>query len=150
MSGSNTLPPAHEVIVRLGLKPHPEGGFYRETWRDQPADGGRGSGTAILFLLRAGERSRWHRIDATEIWHFYEGAPLELLVSEEDEPVRRHTLGPGLFEDESPQAIVPPDAWQSARSLGEWTLVGCTVSPAFEFDFFEMADEDFEPGGVSS
>lgn len=150
MTDPTTLPPAHEVIARLGLEPHPEGGFYRETWRDQPADGGRGSGTAILFLLREGERSRWHRIDATELWHFYDGAPLELFVSEDGERTTRQVLGPGLFEGETPQAVVPPDAWQSARSLGDWTLVGCTVSPAFDFDFFELADEDFEPGGLSS
>ena len=149
MSGS-TLPPAHEVITRLALKPHPRGGFFRETWRDEPGDGTRGHSTAILFLLRGEDRSRWHRIDATEIWHFYEGAPLELLVSEDGERVTRHVMGPGLFEGETPQAIVPPDAWQSARSLGDWTLVGCTVSPAFEFDFFEMADDDFSPGEISS
>ncbi|MAB82857.1 MAG: cupin [Phycisphaerae bacterium] len=146
----STLPPAHEVIARLGLKPHPEGGFFRETWRDMTDDGSRGSGTAILFLLREGDRSRWHRIDSTEIWHFYEGAPLELSIAEDGEAVQRWVLGPGLFEGESPQAIVPPDAWQSARSLGDWTLVGCTVSPAFDFDFFELADDDFDPAAVSS
>ncbi len=146
----STLPPAHEVITRLGLKPHPEGGFFRETWRDVTDDGSRGSGTAILFLLREGDRSRWHRIDSTEIWHFYEGAPLELSIVEGGTPPLRHILGPGLFEGESPQAIVPPDAWQSARSLGDWTLVGCTVSPAFDFDFFELADDDFDPSRLSS
>lgn len=142
----STLPPAHEVIERLQLKPHPEGGFYRETWRDEPEDGSRGSGTAILFLLRAGECSRWHRIDATEIWHFYEGAPLELSISADGATARRHVLGPGLFEGEVPQVIVPPGAWQSAQSLGDWTLVGCTVSPAFQFEHFEMAEDDFMPG----
>ena len=141
----STSPPAHEVIERLGLQPHPEGGFYRETWRDEPADGSRGSGTAILFLLREGEQSRWHRVDAVEIWHYYDGAPLELLVSLDGEPPARHTLGPGLFTDEHPQVIVPTDAWQSARSLGDWTLVGCTVSPAFQFEGFELADDDFDP-----
>lgn len=147
---TTTLPPAHEVIARLALEAHPEGGFFRETWRDEPADGGRGRGSSIFFLLRGGEQSRWHRIDSTEIWHFYEGAPLELLVTGDGEHVTRHVMGPGLFDGETPQAIVPPDAWQSARSLGDWTLVGCTVSPAFEFDFFEMADDDFRPGEVSS
>jgi len=147
---TTTLPPAHEVIARLALEAHPEGGFFRETWRDEPADGGRGRGSSIFFLLRGGEQSRWHRIDSTEIWHFYEGAPLELLVTGDGEHVTRHVMGPGLFDGETPQAIVPPDAWQSARSLGDWTLVGCTVSPAFEFDFFEMADDDFRPGKLSS
>lgn len=141
----STTPPAHEVIERLGLQPHPEGGFYRETWRDEPADGSRGSGTAILFLLREGEHSRWHRVDAVEIWHYYDGAPLALDISMDGYTAEHHVLGPGLFEDESPQAIVPADAWQSARTLGDWTLVGCTVSPAFQFEGFELADDDFAP-----
>ena len=142
----STLPPAHEVIERLQLEPHPEGGLYRETWRDVPEDGSRGTGTAILFLLRAGECSRWHRIDATEIWHFYEGAPLELSISVDGATSKQYALGPGLFEGEVPQVIVPPGAWQSAQSLGDWTLVGCTVSPAFQFEHFEMAEDDFIPG----
>ena len=141
-----TLPPAHEVIERLGLVPHPEGGCYRETWRDDPGDGSRGTGTAIFHLLREGEVSRWHRIDATEIWHYYEGAPLQLQTCHDEGPVQLHVLGSGLFKGETPQAIVPPGAWQTARSLGDWTLVGCTVCPAFEFEHFEMADDDFQPG----
>ena len=141
----STTPPAHEVIERLGLQPHPEGGFYRETWRDEPADGSRGCGTAILFLLRDGDVSHWHRVDAVEIWHYYDGAPLELRIAADGESVETHVLGPGLFADEHPQAIVPVDAWQSARSRGDWTLVGCTVSPAFQFEGFELADDDFDP-----
>ena len=90
----STSPPAHEVIERLGLQPHPEGGFYRETWRDEPADGSRGAGTAILFLLKEGEISHWHRVDAVEIWHYYDGAPLELLIARDGREPARHTLGP--------------------------------------------------------
>lgn len=116
---------------------HPEGGCYRETWRDVREDGTRGSGSAIYYLLRAGERSRPHRIDAAEIWHHYAGDALELVIDE-----RPHRLGKDLAAGERPQLIVPPGAWQSARSLGDWTLVGCTVSPAFLFEHFEMAPED--------
>ena len=135
-----------EIIATLGLEPHPEGGHFRETWRE----GGepRGQGTAIYFLLRAGEISRWHRVDADEIWHFYAGAPLELSISEGDEgPVSRALLGPALEAGERPQLRVPCGQWQAARSLGEYTLVGCTVSPAFEFEGFEMAAPEWEPGG---
>lgn len=126
-----------EIIRLLELAPHPEGGFFRETWRDQPSDGGRGSGTAIYYLLRAGERSRRHRVDAAEVWHHYAGAPLELTI--EGTP---GVLGPDVVAGERPQLVVPPGAWQSARSLGAWTLVGCTVSPAFEFEHFELDPED--------
>jgi len=134
------------VIARLGLAPHPEGGHFRETWRDRPALGGRGAGTAIYYLLRAGEVSAWHRIDATETWHFYAGAPLELRVSERGGPPAVQRLGTDLARGERPQAVVPPTAWQSARSLSAWTLVGCTVSPAFEFAGFELASPGREPG----
>ena len=131
-----------EIIRLLELAPHPEGGFFRETWRDQPSDGGRGSGTAIYYLLRAGERSRRHRVDAAEVWHHYAGAPLELLIGRE-QPVADETirLGPDLMRSERPQAIVPAHAWQAARSLGSWTLVGCTVCPAFRFEGFEMVKD---------
>ena len=128
---------SEDIIRKLQLAPHPEGGHYRETWRDQREDGARGHGTAIYFLLQAGERSRRHRVDAAEIWHHYAGAPLELMIENE-----RHLLGPDLGENQRPQHIVPPDAWQSARSLGDWTLVGCTVSPAFEFEHFELDPTD--------
>ena len=119
------------IVDRLGLAPHPEGGFYRETWRDRPADGSRGAGTAIYFLLPGGVDNRWHRVDSAELWHFYAGAPLELRIASAGRVERSLVLGTALFDGEEPQAEVPPGAWQRARSLGPWTLVGCTVSPAF-------------------
>ena len=137
---------AGEVVRRLRLEPHPEGGHYRETFRDRPVDGGRGAMTAILYLLGAGEVSHWHRVDATEIWHFHAGAPLALSVSEDGRSARTETLGPDLAAGERPQLAVPARAWQSARSAGDWTLVGCTVGPAFEFAGFELAPAGWEPG----
>lgn len=138
-----------EIVERLQLAPHPEGGFYRETWRHRPADGGRGAGTAIYFLLPGDVDNRWHRIDSAEIWHFYAGAPLELRIVEAlaagCAPERTRVLGTALFDGEEPQIEVPPGAWQRARSLGPWTLVGCTVSPAFEFSRFEIAPEAWQP-----
>jgi len=134
---------AEEIIELLKLAPHPEGGFYRETWRADNA--GRAHGTAIYFLLKEGVQSHWHRVDAAEMWHFYAGAPLELLISEADEgPATAHTLGPDLATGARPQVIVPTGHWQAARSLGPWTLVGCTVSPGFEFDGFELAAPAFD------
>ena len=135
-----------DLIDRLGLSPHPEGGWYRQTWRDEPADGGRGVGTAIYFLLAAGERSHWHRVDAAEVWHHYAGDPLELAIADGDhhEIVR---LGDDLIAGEEPQALVPARAWQAARSTGAWTLVGATMSPAFEFEGFELAPGDWTPEG---
>lgn len=139
---------ADEVIALLGLAPHLEGGAFRETFRDpHPVDAaGRGASTAIYFLLRAGEVSRWHRVDAAEIWHWHAGAPLALSVSENG---RRHVqrLGCDLRNGERPQGIVPAGGWQQARSLGAWTLVGCTVAPAFEFARFELAPPGFAPPG---
>ena len=135
-----------QIIARLGLKPHPEGGHYAETWRDRPADGGRGSGTAIYYLLRAGERSHWHRIDATEIWHFHAGDPLVLRLSETGRGERAVILGPDIAAGQMVQMVVPPHVWQAAEPVGEWTLVGCTVSPAFSFDGFEMAPTGWTPG----
>lgn len=129
-----------DVIRLLELQPHPEGGHYRETWRDAPADGSRGSGTAIYYLLGGGERSHWHRVDATEIWHFYAGAALTLRIGKES-----FRLGNDLAAGERPQVIVPAGAWQSAESTGDWTIVGCTVSPSFDFDGFELAPPDFQP-----
>jgi len=137
--------PAAAVIAALGLRPHPEGGHYRETWRDAPPGGGRGAGTAILFLLAAGERSHWHRVDAAEAWHWQAGAPLALGVSESGPPAI-HRLGPDLTAAEFPFAVVPPGQWQAAESLGAWTLVACTVSPAFDFSGFELAPPGWEPG----
>jgi predicted cupin superfamily sugar epimerase len=129
---------ADRLIEQLGLKPHPEGGHFKETFRD--GNVGRSHSTAIYFLLKAGEQSRWHRVDAAEVWHFYRGAPLELCVGRQ-----AHILGPEIDEAQAPQIVVPPGAWQMARSLGEYTLVGCTVAPGFEFDHFEMAPDGFEP-----
>jgi predicted cupin superfamily sugar epimerase len=128
----------------LDLKPHPEGGFYRETFRDSEGHDGRSFATAIYYLLRAGERSHWHRIDAAEIWHWHAGSPLELTISA-DESMRRIVLGPHLVDGERPQAVVPARHWQSARSLGDFTLVGCTVAPGFEFSGFEIAPKDWQP-----
>jgi predicted cupin superfamily sugar epimerase len=137
---------AAAIIARLGLQPHPEGGHFRETWRDRPAGGGRGAGTAIYYLLASGERSHWHRVDAAEIWHWYGGAPLALGVAEPGAAPATLTLGPDLAGGQAPQIIVPAGSWQSAESLGDWTLVGCTVSPAFEFAGFEMAPPGWTPG----
>ena len=136
---------ADAIIEALGLAPHPEGGCYVETFRHQPDDGGRGAGTAIYFLLRRGERSAWHRVDATEIWHHYAGASVLLDVAPSPASATRIVLGKDLSAGERPQAIVPPGAWQAAESTGEWSLVGCTVSPAFEFAGFELAPAGFEP-----
>ena len=133
------------MIKLLDLAPHPEGGWYRETWRAAAKDGERAAGTAIYFLLEAGQRSHWHRVDATEIWHYYAGAPLRLSISLDGKKTNDITLGASLENGEAPQAIVPPHAWQSAECLGAWTLIGCTVSPAFEFDGFELAPPDWAP-----
>jgi predicted cupin superfamily sugar epimerase len=137
---------ATDVIRLLGLAPHPEGGHYRETFRDVATNGaGRAASTAIYFLLAAGEVSRWHRVDAAEAWHWYAGAALALTIV--DEGGRRAVrLGAGLAAGERPQAVVAAGAWQQAASLGEWTLVGCTVAPGFQFAGFELAPPGFEPG----
>jgi predicted cupin superfamily sugar epimerase len=133
-----------KIIAALGLAPHPEGGFYRETFRDAPGPDGRARSTAIYYLLRAGEMSRWHRVDAVETWHWYAGDALELAIASEA-GVSRFTLGPRLSFGHRPQAVVPLRAWQSARPLGAYALVGCTVAPGFEFSGFEMAPEGWEP-----
>lgn len=130
----------------LSLQPHPEGGWYRETWRADAADGQRPAGTMIQYLLRAGERSHWHRVDSAEIWHHYAGAPLELSTSATGDDIDVRVLGSDLLAEERPQLVVDPGAWQSARTLGEWTLVGCTVSPGFEFEHFELAPDGWTPG----
>ena len=136
------------IIARLGLRPHPEGGWYAETWKDPTAGAAdRPASTAIYYLLRRGERSHWHRVDATEVWHFYSGDPLELALAEADEgPIEWHRLGPDVSAGERPQVVVPTGWWQAARPLGEWTLVGCTVAPGFRFDGFELAPEGWSPG----
>jgi predicted cupin superfamily sugar epimerase len=138
---------AADVVRLLALAPHPEGGHFRETFRDAVSvDGGRAASTAIYFLLARGERSHWHRIDAAEIWHFYAGAPLVLEIAARGElPAQRLTLGTDLAAGERPQAIVPAGAWQAAASLGDWTLVGCTVAPGFDFARFELAPKGWRP-----
>lgn len=142
---------ADALIAALELRQHPEGGWYAETWRADAPAGTRPSGSAIYFLLRAGETSRWHRVDAAEAWHHYAGAALELRIAAPSDDVGSapivsvHRLGSDVTAGERPQAIVPAGAWQTARSLGAWTLVGCTVSPAFEFAGFELAPEGWEP-----
>ena len=147
---------AAEIIRLLDLKPHPEGGHYRQTFRDSltypaPRAGqgklgaARAASTAIYFLLARGERSHWHRVDAVEIWHWHAGAPLELEIAAASGPRERIMLGNDLAAGERPQGIVPAHAWQAARSLGDWTLVGCTVAPGFEFATFELAPPDWEP-----
>jgi uncharacterized protein len=139
---------ADEIIATLGLSPHPEGGHYRQTWVDDSAPG-RPSGTCIHFLLKARERSHWHRVDAVEIWHFHAGAPLVLrLAATEAGPAEAVRLGPDLRSGERPQVIVPKDHWQAAHSTGDWTLVSCTVSPGFRFEGFELAPPGFDiPAG---
>jgi predicted cupin superfamily sugar epimerase len=139
--------PAADIIARLELKPHPEGGHFRETFRDTHTDAnGRAFSTAIYFLLARGERSHWHRIDAVEVWHYYAGDPLLLQITEGDGQ-RNIRLGADLAAGEMPQALVPAMAWQAAESAGDWTLVGCTVAPGFDFATFELAPQGWEPPG---
>jgi predicted cupin superfamily sugar epimerase len=138
---------AAEVIRLLGLKPHPDGGHFRETFRDTHQDGGRAASTAIYFLLARGERTAWHRVDAAEVWHYYGGAPLVLeMAASGQAQIRRMKLGPDIAMGERPQGIVPAGQWQAAESMGEWTLAGCTVAPGFEFQYFEVAPKDWAPG----
>ncbi len=140
---------AEKVIAMLGLKPHPEGGHFGETFRDPRLVNGRAASTAIYYLLRAGEESRWHRLDVTEVWHWYAGAPLKLDIAESERgPVTSHVLGPDLSSGARPQLVVAARAWQSARSLGAFTLVGCTMAPGFEYAGFELAPNGFTPGGM--
>jgi predicted cupin superfamily sugar epimerase len=142
----NPMPLAASDIIRiLGLRPHPEGGHYCETFRDsRTIDGKRPISTAIYFLLARGERSHWHRVDAVETWHWHSGAPLQLDIADGE---NRSTiiLGPDLANGERPQGVVPMSAWQAAQSLGDWTLVGCTVAPGFQFEGFELAPNGWSP-----
>jgi hypothetical protein len=142
----NGDPTAEEIVRLLGLVPHPEGGFYRETFRAAAAEGARGASTAIYYLLRAEDASAWHRTDADEVWHHYAGAPLELRLSRDGREISSLRLGSDLAAGERPQGVVPAGVWQSARPLGGWVLVGCTVAPAFDFAGFEMAPAGWEPG----
>jgi predicted cupin superfamily sugar epimerase len=138
-------PTAAEIIARLALKPHPEGGHFRETFRDPRLDAnGRSVSTAIYFLLARGERSHWHRIDAVEVWHFYAGSALTLEIAD-GEGRRVVILGPDIAAGDVPQAAVPAQAWQAAESSGDWTLVGCTVAPGFDFATFELAPKNWTP-----
>lgn len=132
---------ADRIIASLGLQPHPEGGWYRETWKG-PEIAGRATGTAILFLLKSGERSHWHHVDADEIWLWHAGAPLILSMGRDR--AKDHTLGPDVLSGQSPQIIVPAGDWQAAHSTGAYTLVSCTVSPGFRFDGFILADPGFD------
>jgi uncharacterized protein len=135
------------IIARLGMKPHPEGGHYVETFRDVPPEGGRPVSTAILFLLQAGEVSHWHRVtDAVEIWHWHAGSPLVISQSADGISAKAEHLGPDVMAGQSPQIVVPANHWQTAASLGAWTLVGCTVAPGFEFSKFVLAEPDWRPG----
>jgi uncharacterized protein len=136
---------AQDIIRLLDLKPHPEGGHFRESFRDARQVGERAASTAIYFLLARGERSHWHRVDAVEIWHWYAGASLALEISQEPGRVERLALGCDLNSGERPQAVVPAYAWQAAETLGDWTLVGCTVAPGFEFAGFELAAKNWQP-----
>jgi len=138
---------AAAIIAELGMQPHPEGGWYVEVFRDSP-NGGRGYSTAIYFLLERGQVSAWHRVtDAAEVWHPYDGAPLALSIAAASGDVRKLTLGKNVLGEERPQAVVPAGEWQMAESLGDWTLVGCTVAPGFDFASFELAAPNWQPGG---
>jgi len=139
--------PAARIVEALKLQPHPEGGWYRETFRDDAAPGGRAASTAIFYLLERGQVSAWHRVkDAAEAWHHYAGGPLKLRLAAPGAREAVHVLGLDLFAGQTPQVIVPKGWWQAAEPLGDWTLVGCTVAPGFEFAAFEMAPEGWSPG----
>ncbi|MBK5919986.1 cupin [Rhodothalassium salexigens] len=140
------------VIDALNMQPHPEGGWFAEHWREAPPQetetDPRGLGSAIYYLLERGQRSHWHRLDTTEIWHFYAGAPLRLGISPDDRtPPAWHRLGPDVVAGERPQIVVPAGRWQSAEALDGWVLVGCSLTPAFQFDGFELASPHWRPGG---
>jgi predicted cupin superfamily sugar epimerase len=151
MASTHPALSAADIVRLLALQPHPEGGFFRETFRDPPQiEGGRAVSTLIYFLLAKGDVSHWHRVDATEVWHFYAGAPLALTLSADGCDSTTHRLGPDLVAGERPQLVVSAGTWQSARSLGAWTLSGCTVAPGFTFDGFEMAPPGWRPARGSS
>lgn len=136
---------ARAIIETLGLQPHPEGGWYAETWRAEAPEGARAAGTAIYYLLEADQFSHWHRIDAAEIWLWHAGAPLALTLSPDGHDAESRVLGPELAQGQRPQAVVPPGCWQTAASLGRFTLASCAVAPGFEFAGFEMAPPDWRP-----
>jgi predicted cupin superfamily sugar epimerase len=136
-----------DVVERFGMAAHPEGGWYVETWRAAAVGGERPPASAILFLLAAGETSHWHRVDADELWQYSAGDALELLIATDRRGagIERHRLGPDVTAGDEVQVVVPAGAWQAARPLGAWTLVGCVVAPAFTFDGFELAPDGWEP-----
>jgi uncharacterized protein len=136
---------AREIIALLELERHPEGGWYRQTFQDLHPEGDRAQSTAIYYLLEGGDLSSWHRVDAAEVWHWYAGAALRLRLSHEGKVIDEYVLGSSLGAGQRPQVVVPKHCWQTARSLGDWTLVGCTVAPGFQFSGFEMAPVDWEP-----
>ena len=137
---------ANDIIAALALAPHPEGGWYRETWRADAPPGDRASATAILFLLEAGERSHWHRVDAAEIWLWHAGVPLALATApDEAGPVMTMHLGPDVLGGQVPQHVIAPGLWQAAEPRGGWALVSCIVSPGFDFAGFELAPSDWAP-----
>ncbi|MFT4715878.1 MAG: putative cupin superfamily sugar epimerase [Paracoccaceae bacterium] len=136
---------ARDIIDKLALQPHPEGGWYRQTWCATAKNGARPAGTAIYYLLEKHQKSHWHHVDADEIWHYYAGAPLTLSIAENDiGPARDYVLGPNILQGEEPQILVPKHRWQAACANDDWTLVGCTVSPAFQFEGFHLAPEGFD------
>jgi predicted cupin superfamily sugar epimerase len=138
---------ADDIIAELSMQPHPEGGHYVETWRGPDGCEGRPVATAIYFLLRAGERSHWHRVDADEVWLFHAGSALRISTAVDDDstPTER-VLGPDLGAGQRPQVVVPAGAWQAAEPTGDFTLVSCTVAPGFEFSGFELAPPGWRPG----
>jgi predicted cupin superfamily sugar epimerase len=135
---------AKDIIFTLDMQPHPEGGWYAETFRDDEGPSGRGHSSAIYYLLEQGQQSAWHRVDAVEVWHYYAGDPIALRISDGTR-TETVTLGPNVNDGQRPQAVVPRGHWQSARSLGSFTLVGCTVAPGFQFSGFELAPAGWEP-----
>lgn len=141
-----SAPTAQALIDALGLQPHPEGGWFKETFRDRALADGRAASTAIYFLLQAHERSHWHRVDSAEVWLFHAGAPLELAISRDGVASQLVLVGADVLAGQRPQAVVPPHAWQAARSLGDWTLVSCTVAPGFDFRRFTLAPVGWAPG----
>ena len=137
---------AEAMIAALGLAPHPEGGWYRETWRAEAGEGERAGGTAILFLLEAGQRSHWHRVDAAELWLWHAGSPLAVLVEQENGAVQEYALGGDVADGYQPQCLVPASRWQSTEARAGWALVSCVVVPGFEFSGFELAAPGWAPG----
>ena len=134
-----------DIIALLELERHPEGGWYRQTFEDAPEAGQRAQSTAIYYLLEAEDNSHWHQVDAAEVWHWYGGAPLRLCLSHEGKVIDEYVLGPDLAAGQRPQVVVPSHSWQTAKSLGDWSLVGCTVAPGFQFSGFELAPAEWSP-----